>query len=183
MPAPKHSKAATKAHPAPKRTAFKTGDEYAEACRLVSEARVEFDKPKLTTAQRLDIIGIDVICSRISEGEDDGTIAASLGMARTQLRDWIQSREHDKKVSSARENSAEAWLDKGYSVLQSALSKESGIDGGVAKSIAQECARRAAIRNHKYRDKVAHGGDDEAPPIRMDVTITPEEAYRRLVNG
>ena len=155
MSAPKHTKSATKAPPA----------------------------PKLTTAQRLDIIGIDVICSRISEGEDDGTIAASLGMARTQLRDWIQSREHDKKVGSARENSAEAWLDKGYSVLQSALSKESGIDGGVAKSIAQECARRAAIRNHKYRDKVAHGGDDEAPPIRMDVSITPEEAYRRLVNG
>ena len=41
---PKHSKAAEKAHPAPKRENFKTAKAYAEACRLVSEARTEFDK-------------------------------------------------------------------------------------------------------------------------------------------
>ena len=41
---PKHSKAAEKAHPAPKRERFKTAKAYAEACRLVSEARTEFDK-------------------------------------------------------------------------------------------------------------------------------------------
>lgn len=46
MPAPKHSKAAIKAAPAPKREEFKTAKAYAEACRLVSEARVAFDKPK-----------------------------------------------------------------------------------------------------------------------------------------
>lgn len=45
MKPPKHSAAAVKAHPAPKRKDFKAGAEYAEACRLVEEARVEFDQP------------------------------------------------------------------------------------------------------------------------------------------
>ncbi len=42
---PKHSKSAIKAHPAPNRADLSTGEEYAEACRLVSEARAAFDKP------------------------------------------------------------------------------------------------------------------------------------------
>lgn len=42
----KHSKAAIKAHPAPVRERFKTAKAYAEACRLVEEARVAFDVPK-----------------------------------------------------------------------------------------------------------------------------------------
>lgn len=37
------SDAAIKAHPAPVRDEFNTGKEYAEACRLVSEARSRFD--------------------------------------------------------------------------------------------------------------------------------------------
>lgn len=52
MPAPKHSKAAIKAHPAPTRDIFKTGEEYAEACRLVSEARVVFDEPPELTPKQ-----------------------------------------------------------------------------------------------------------------------------------
>jgi len=42
---PKHSPAAVKAHPAPDRNDYGTGAEYAEACRLVSEARDEYDTP------------------------------------------------------------------------------------------------------------------------------------------
>jgi hypothetical protein len=45
MSAPKHSKSAIKAHPAPDRDDYRpNGDEYAEACRLVNEARTAFDK-------------------------------------------------------------------------------------------------------------------------------------------
>ena len=97
---PKHSKAAEKAHPAPKRESFKTAKAYAEACRLVCEARIEFDKAAksvkakvsakskqstvarpgsskskqkpekavklLTTAEKLDAIGEEVIFARIA---------------------------------------------------------------------------------------------------------------------
>lgn len=43
---PKHSKAAIAAHPAPVREDFTTGKEYAEACKAVCDARIEFDKPR-----------------------------------------------------------------------------------------------------------------------------------------
>lgn len=48
----KHSARATKAHPAPVRDSFKTGAEYAEACRLVSEARTAFDAPPALTPKQ-----------------------------------------------------------------------------------------------------------------------------------
>jgi len=46
--------------------------------------------------------------------------------------------------------------------LKDGLYRDSGIDGGVARAYAQECARRAAIRNRRYSDKAmdpeANGG-------------------------
>jgi len=41
----KPSDAAIKAHPAPVRGAFETGEKYAQACKAVSEARIQFDIP------------------------------------------------------------------------------------------------------------------------------------------
>jgi hypothetical protein len=38
--------------------------------------------------------------------------------------------------------------------LEQALRRDSGIDSTAARAYAQECARRAAIRNPQYRDKV-----------------------------
>ena len=125
---------------------------------------VKAEKP-LTTAQRLDAIGIDAICARIADGEDDGSIAASLSMARMSLRQWISQRGHEVAISSARGESAEAWLDKGLQTISTALRREDGIDAGAARAYAQECARRAAIRNPAYRDKqdINHGGQPGNP--------------------
>ena len=132
-------------------------------------------KPKaLTTAQRLDAVGIDTICRRIESGEDDGTIASSLGMDRMSLRQWIKGREHEDVIKSAREESAEAWLDDGLNTIRSSLSKDNGIDSGAARAYAQECARRAAIRNPRYRDKQTIDLSAEV------VTMTDEQRRTRL---
>lgn len=137
----------------------------ARPSRSKSKQKPEKEVKPLTTAQRLDVIGIDAICARIADGEDDGTIAASLEMARMSLRQWIKDRGHEVAISSARGESAEAWLDKGLSTIGSALSKDGGIDAGAARAYAQECARRAAIRNPAYRDKqdINHGGQAGNP--------------------
>lgn len=42
---PKHSAAATKAHPAPRREDFTSGKDYAIACMLVCDERIAFDTP------------------------------------------------------------------------------------------------------------------------------------------
>lgn len=108
----------------------------------------------LTAAQKLDAVGIEAICGRIESGEDDGTIAKTMGMHRMSLRQWIKARGHDAAISSAREESAEAWLDEGLNTIRTALPKGNNIDSGAARAYAQECARRAAIRNPRYREKL-----------------------------
>lgn len=111
-------------------------------------------KGKPTAAARLDQIGINAICERIAGGEADGEIAASLEMDRMSLNNWLNTPANAIISARAREESAEAWLDKGLATIATALPKAANIDAGAARAYAQECARRAAIRNSRYRDKV-----------------------------
>ena len=72
MPMPKHSKASIKAHSAPDRTTYHDGKDYAEACRLVEEARVAFDAPKPVHPLMIDgkdwnrIRVMDHICNELA---------------------------------------------------------------------------------------------------------------------
>lgn len=111
------------------------------------------DKKKLTNADRLDAIGIDVLADRIEDGESFADIAASLQMCTRSLMNWLNLEHNYPIYARAREASAEAWLDRGLNVISSALPKDGGIDASAARAYAQECARRAGIRNERYRDK------------------------------
>lgn len=53
-------------------------------------ARVPEVKP-LTAAQKLDAVGIDAICERITKGESITAIAGSFGLDQGSLRYWIGS--------------------------------------------------------------------------------------------
>ena len=98
-------------------------------------------------------IDIESVLERIYAGESQADIAASLGISPARLSVFLnQDEETAKRSARAREESAEGWLDKGLAVIQSALDKEGGIDAGAARAYAQECARRAAIRNPRYRE-------------------------------
>ncbi len=131
------------------------------------------EKPK-TKRQMLDEIGIDAICERIESGESDGEIARSLGMSTGTVNQWLNRPENAVRSARARESSAESWLDRGLETIASALRREAGIDASAARAYAQECARRAAIRNPRYRDKVS---------VDADVTVTeltPAERAERI---
>lgn len=39
------------------------------------------------------------------------------------------------------------------------------------------------LRPKKYGDKIQVGGAEDLPPIQQSVSITPEEAYRRMLDG
>ncbi len=105
MKPPKHSKAAEKAHPAPDRADFKTAKAYAEACRLVEEARVAFDEPKLTTAQKLDAIGIEAICEKVADCITLQAIASEIGISKGSLIAWLAN--HSDQYARAREAQAD----------------------------------------------------------------------------
>jgi len=126
-----------------------------------------------------DDLDVDQVLDRIESGESQAEIAESLGVSPPTLCRWLKSDESTAKRSAqAREESAEAWLDKGLGVLSKALYKDAGMDAGAARAYAQECARRAAIRNPKYSEKMAIGGAEGLPPIKTEMSLT--EATRQI---
>lgn len=79
-------------------------------------------------------------------------IADHVGVGIGTISRWVNAEHLLEESARAREWSAEALLDKGMQALRDALSKESGQEPSIARQIAQEYARRAAIRNPRYRD-------------------------------
>lgn len=102
----------------------------------------------------------DEILQRIESGESQASISLDLGVATGTLSAYLNSDTLCERSARARELSAEAWLDKGLAAIQSALQRDSGIDSNAARAYAQECARRAAIRNPRYNEKlkIEHSG-------------------------
>lgn len=136
-------------------------------------------KGTLTVAQKMDKVGIDPICELIASGETFANIGNRYGVGAVQLMEWLTRPDNAKKTARAREFSAEAWLDKGLDVVYSSLSKSGDVDPSAARAYAQECARRAAIRNRAYGDRVVqeHTGADGGPiqTINANVELTREQ--------
>ena len=120
---------------------------------------------------------IDEVLERIECGESMRDIADSIGCNVATLCRHLDGRVEGavpdiaQRSARAREESAEAWLQRGREVIASALSKSGDVDPSAARAYAQECARMAAIRNPRYRDKVGieHSGKvATAPDLSTD---------------
>lgn len=111
---------------------------------------------------------IDEILERIEQGESMRQIANDLGVNVSTVSRWLDADE--QRSARAMRRSAEAWLDRGLGAIEQAMNRSSGIDPTAARAYAQECARRAAIRNPHYREQqsVQHVGADGGA-IRVDV--------------
>lgn len=127
---------------------------------------------------------LDAVLDRIMDGESQAEIARSLGITPGRLSQILSSDEEIAKRSAfARSMSAEAWLDRGLEAVASAMDKTGNIDASAARAFAQECARRAAIRNPVYRDKIQQeiSGPNGGPVQHEEVTrpkLTQEEWLR-----
>lgn len=181
MTAPNHSKAAIKAHPAPKREKFKTAKDYAEACRLVSEARIVFDapktakakvstkpskspiarpgssknkqvaknkakaadKPKLTTAQKLDEIGEEEVFARIANCEFIHKIAESYEMSAGSLHTWLNARP--EMYARAREQQADKLVADMLQIADDGLNDTYQDDNGNVRT-DQDVIGRSRLR-------------------------------------
>ena len=124
---------------------------------------------------------LDAVLDRIMDGESQAEIARSLGITPGRLSQLLSADEGIAKRSAfARSMSAEAWLDRGLEAVASAMDKTGNIDASAARAFSQECARRAAIRNPQYRDKVQQeiSGPNGGPVQHEEVTrpkLTAEE--------
>lgn len=107
MPAPKHSKAAIKAHPAPVRADYQDGKDYAEACRLVSEARDAFDsaKPKGRPTKYRDYFPA-MAKSLCLLGSTDKQLAEAFDVDEASIHRW--KLEHPEFCESIKEGKVDA---------------------------------------------------------------------------
>lgn len=113
------------------------------------------------------------ILDRIRNGESQREIAKSLQMPVSTLNSMLnKSEELIIQSARARLESAESWMDKGLDIIQLALRKDSEIDVQAAKAYEQACARRAAVRNPAYRDKIdATVGNPDGSPLKIVTNI------------
>ena len=118
----------------------------------------------------MDAVGIEEVCARVLAGDTITDIVKGCGVSLCTFYSWVEREENKEAFARAKEKSAESWLDKGLKPLEEALYKDSGIDASAAKAYAQECARRAALRNMKYVDKTAHtiSGDENGAPVKIE---------------
>lgn len=93
---------------------------------------------------------IPAILILVREGKTYSEIARQYGISSSTLSDWLNKPEVAEQSARALAASAEAWLDRGLEELE----KSSAKGAHRARYIAQECARRAGIRNMHYRERM-----------------------------
>jgi transcriptional regulator with XRE-family HTH domain len=100
------------------------------------------------------------ILEMIESGMSQAQIAKEFNVSQPSLNAYLNNETYADRSARAKEISAEAWLDKGLQAIESAMRKDGPMDVQAARAYAQECARRAAIRNPQYREhsKVEHSG-------------------------
>ena len=135
----------------------------------------------------LDLIGIDRLLERVEAGEEIGNICKDYGVGIGALYRFVRATpERAEGFTRAMEISAEALLAKGCAVLEASLSKKGDIDPTAARGLAQEYARRAAIRNRAYSDKpqVAVQINNNPQPLQLPDNLDPvaaSRAYQALI--
>ena len=111
---------------------------------------------------------IDDVLELVRDGQSYREIARRYGVAASTICNWLSATpEIAEQSARAILASAEAWLDRGLEELEA-----SDNDGATrARYIAQECARRAGIRNMHYRERMS-------VDAKVDVAVT----FPRIIN-
>ena len=126
---------------------------------------------------------LDDICARIANGETYTAIAESEGITKGALSMWLEATaERSVRARAARILAARTWDEKALQTIQDAADP---FELAKAREEAQHYRWRASKIAPEYKDKIAHGGDPDAPPIKTEatVTLTAEEAYKRMLGG
>jgi hypothetical protein len=120
---------------------------------------------------------IPAILDQIIGGKSQREIAKELEIDPGDLSRLLSADEDIIQQSArARLFSAESWLDKGLDYVMDVDN-----DPARARIVAQECARRAAIRNPAYRDKIdATLGNPDGSAMKIFSTVLFGKATEAL---
>ena len=126
------------------------------------------------------------ICRRVAEGSNLDRITQDSDMpSKTAIYAWLKSHEtFANDYAQARAMRADSRSDRiddyGRQMVSGVLTPEQ-----VRVLVDIEKWQAGKENPKKYGDKLAIGGDADAPPIRTEstLTLTPDEAYRRMLDG
>lgn len=141
---------------------------------------VKAEKP-LTTAQRLDAIGEEVIFARIANCEFIHKIAEGYEMSAGSLHAWLNDRP--EMYARAREQQADKLVADMLAIADDGMN-DTYTDGDGNERTNQDVIARSRLRvdarkwlagkmnAKKYGDKVAVGGAEDLPPVQITEIIT-----------
>ncbi len=141
----------------------------------------------------------DKICSLIAEGKSVRAIGKMDGLpSSTTIFNWLMSNDKFlEQYTRARDVQADVLADEIIDIADDSscdtvIDPQSGKPltdhEAIARSRLRVDARKwiaSKLKPKKYGDKIAVGGAEDLPPVRqkVDVTMTPEEAYRKMLDG
>ena len=139
--------------------------------------KAEAPKPP-TVAEKLDAIGVDAICARVSECHFLQDIAADCDVSRGSLVKWLGSEANANLYACAREAQADKMAEDILSIADDGK-RDTYLDAEgntrtdqdvIARSRLRVDARKwlaAKMAPKKYGDKIAIGGADDLPAIQQ----------------
>ena len=128
-----------------------------------------------TQHEVLDAYGLDAICTRISGGESQRSIAKSLDVEAGHFVQWVAADiQRSAKVREARSNSAVLWDERAEEVLNDMAESPMGI--AKARELAHHYRWRAKAHNPRDFGERAAAPDESksAPAMLMTRVITKQ---------
>lgn len=123
---------------------------------------------------KLDELGIDALCDMIERDESYSDISEQIGVSEPVICRWIAADpERSARVRESRIKSANSCDTKAEKALEAIASNAQQGEITRQRELASHYRWRARVRDpRQYGEKVAHGGDPDAPPIETHHTIT-----------
>jgi hypothetical protein len=107
----------------------------------------------------------------IAEGRTITEAARIIGCDRAQLSSALNSEHNSARARAAKDAGADVFIARAESALLAI--EDEAPRAAQARQIAleQHYRKRASFLSHRYSDKVAIGGDQDAPPIKVESTV------------
>jgi len=112
--------------------------------------------PVSRTAQMmLDMIGLEVVCTMIMEGDRQIDVARRLGVSQSDVGGWLMNHPDRNTYRAAQEISAEALVDKAHELMDDAARDPfiSNAQVALVRVRSDALFKQAAMRSKRHRER------------------------------
>ena len=112
--------------------------------------------PVSRTAQiMLDMIGLDVVCTMIMNGDRQVDVARKIGVQQSDVGGWLMNHPDRDTYRAAQEVSAEALVDKAHELMDTAADNRfiSNAQVALVRVRSDALFKQAAMRSKRHRER------------------------------